>query len=81
MAPALGQGPVWIIPGLYVESCALNMNPITSCSQAIERPQKKYFNRWGGRKEGEERGEDYDLCGNQEEKVNCNRTGWFRRQS
>lgn len=51
------------------------MNPITNCSQAIERLQEKYSNRWGGG------GKDYDLCGNKQEKVNCNRIDWFLRQS
>lgn len=48
MASALGQGPTWIIPGLYIESCAPNMNPITSCSQAIEWLQKKIIWDTGG---------------------------------
>lgn len=31
--------------------------------------------------DGDGGGEDYDLCGNKQEKVNCNRIDWFPRQS
>lgn len=66
---------IWIILGFSLQCCAPNMNPITNCSQAIERLQEKYSNRWGGC------AKDYDLCGNQQEKVNCNRIDWFPRQN